>query len=157
MKIEYITGSILDSKEKYIVNQTNCITKKALGLSDSIFKKFPYADIYTSRAEDNHVDKPGKIIVCGDGRSNRYIINLLGQYYPGKPKHKNDTYEMRKKWFIDCLDEIIKINKLDSIAFPYKIGCGLAGGDWKEYLDMLTTFSNKTIAKVYIYQRPEDL
>lgn len=156
MKIKYITDDIIKSKEKYIVHQTNCVTTYGKGLSELIFTKYPYADIYTKRKDKNTTDTPGKIIIRGNGTSERYIINLMGQYYPGKPTKELDTYKSRKKWFKDCLDDLLKIDKLESIAFPYKIGCGLAGGVWSEYLEMLEEFADETEAKVYIYQRKGD-
>ena len=46
----------------------------------------------------------------------------------------------RQGWFQDCLDAIGKLN-LKSVAFPYDIGCGLAGGKWARYDDMLQKFA----------------
>jgi len=70
---------------------------------------------------------------------------MIAQRYPGQPKWSNDTAELRKKWFLACLSDIrnyMHENNLKSLAFPYKIGCGLAGGDWKTYLEMLETFGD---------------
>lgn len=49
-----------------------------------------------------------------------------------------------------CVEENIK-----SVAFPYMIGCGLAGGNWETYLGMITDFQ-KTYAdvSVVIYKLP---
>lgn len=49
------TGDLLRSTEKYICQQCNCTTRRALGLSAAMFKKFPYANVYKSNA----VRKPG--------------------------------------------------------------------------------------------------
>jgi len=38
------------------------------------------------------------------------------------------------------------------IGVPYKIGCGLAGGNWDKYHDMLLSFSNKIDCKVKVYK-----
>jgi hypothetical protein len=89
--------------------------------------------------------------VKGNGKDDRFVINLMGQYSPGKVT-KNETAEMREKWFTDCLNEILKIHDLESIGFPYNIGCGLAGGDWKNYYEMIEQFAEKTKAVVTIYQ-----
>jgi hypothetical protein len=37
----------------------------------------------------------------------------------------------------------MKLKKLKSIAFPEKMGCKLAGGNWKIYLELLENFSQK--------------
>ena len=66
---------------------------------------------------------------------------MYAQLFPGKPKN-GDTYEQRKKWFSVCLQKIGKAKGIEkSIAFPYKIGCGLAGGDWTDYLRMIKKFA----------------
>ena len=40
-------------------------------------------------------------------------------------------------------DEIRKqLPDLKSIAFPFQIGCGLAGGDWNVYLNETERFAN---------------
>ena len=79
----------MDATEKYIVHQTNATTNQAGGLAHYIFKKFPYANTYISRPQPykptGGVDFPGNIQIMGDGKNERFVINLIGQYYPGKP------------------------------------------------------------------------
>jgi len=54
---------------------------------------------------------------------------------------------MRLQWFKQCLAEIEKvIRDTDVVAFPYNIGCGLAGGDWAQY------FAQRINAKVVVYK-----
>ena len=50
---------------------------------------------------------------------------------------------MRQTWFLKCLDKIIHISDLKSIAFPYRIGCGTAGGSWKWYQQQLEKLAVK--------------
>lgn len=158
--IEIITGDIFDAKEKYICHQTNCITKRSAHLAKDIFNKYPYADIYSGRIEP---DKPGTIIVRGNGVDQRYVINLLGQYYPGKPKYPNsslDGVQVRERYFHQCLLRVAQINDLESVAFPWRIACGAAGGTWAHYLGTITNFANyveeKYGVKVAIYRREGD-
>jgi len=148
MKVKVIEGAdILASCTKYIAHQVNCKSTGSKGLSQAMFKKYPYSNVYT----DGTVRIPGHIIVRGDGEDTRYVINMVAQFYPGKPTLSPfDSPETRLKWFKTCLDEILEIKDLESIAFPYKIGCGLAGGDWSEYLKLIEDFAQKTEAEVYI-------
>jgi hypothetical protein len=96
-------GNILDSKETYIAHQCNCITENPAGLSLEMFRKFPWADIYRERSSiKSRKDKPGNIIVKGNGKDERFVINMLAQNYPGKPK-TYETLSMRKTWFKQCL------------------------------------------------------
>ena len=44
------------------------------------------------------------------------------------------------------------LENLESIGFPYKIGCGAAGGNWNIYFNLLKMFANKVDAKVKIYK-----
>jgi hypothetical protein len=151
--IKIITGSIFAATEKYICHQCNCVTKRAAHLSKDMFQNFPYADVYTGRVTPN---TPGTIDIKGNGIDQRYVINMFGQYYPGEPRlpeSEIDGYQSREKYFHRALLKIAKIPDLDSIAFPWKIGCGAAGGDWTYYLGTLENFAKyRQDTKVVIYQ-----
>lgn len=134
-------GNLLESDAQYIVHQSNCVTNKAKHLAESVFNAFPYANIYKPRLQGNYRDKPGTIIVRGNGTDKRFVIALLGQYYPGSSKYNNDSYEKRFAWFTQGLDEIGKIPGLKSIAFPARIGCGAAGGNWDDYYNAIKDFA----------------
>ena len=133
-------GNLLDATEEYIVHQCNCKTNYPKGLSKEMFKKFPSANDY----KDNIKRKPGTIKVHGR------VINLFGQKYPGKPR-SYETKEQRIEWFKQGLDEIKKL-KPNSLAFPYQIGCGLAGGEWDEYYKILKKLENDLGILVVIYK-----
>lgn len=165
--IEIIVGDLLEAPEQYIVHQTNCVTTKGGGLAHFLFAKFPHADVYASRTpEDCDVktlrDKPGSIIVSGNGQDERYVINLMGQLYPGGfwDDMPEDSEEARHKFFYNGLLRIAKLKDVKSIAFPWKIGCGIAGGNWEYYygvLENFATYMKDTYGtKVVIYQRPGD-
>lgn len=157
--IEVITGSLLDATEKYIVHQANCVSHYAAGIAAAIYDKFPHSDIYTKRMQP---DEAGNIVICGDGQSQRYVVNLLGQYYPGSYDNKSptDTEQMRQKYFHSALLKLAKVPNLESVAFNYLIGCGIAGGNWEYYLGTLNNFEKYVNSnfgtKVVIYQREED-
>ena len=155
--IEIINGSIEFSKEQYIAHQTNCTTwGRASGVAATIFALYPWSDCYKNRGRNN--SQFGTSDVCGNGDDQRYVINMHAQYYPGKPSSifEFDSANARVNAFIDCLDRIMLIDNLTSIAFPVRIGCGLAGGDWQTYYDRLETFDymmhGKAIIKLYDYR-----
>ncbi len=150
--INVIKGNILYAKDKYIVHQTNCCTINAKGLAKDLFKKYPWANIYKNR--ENKHSTPGTIEIssavnipmgCRDisGRTSanvkdKIIVGLMGQYYPGKANY-SDTVENRQQWFKSGLLKLSELLKPgDTVAFPYKIGCGLAGGDWNTYMNIIT-------------------
>lgn len=165
--IEIVTGDLLDSKEKYIGHQCNCLTQNSAGAAKAIFDKWPHANTYQKRGRDSegknaHIDSPGTIDIMGDGKDKRYVINMYAQYYPGKPKYPNSNLDgtlVRQINFHRCLLLVAKIQDLESIAFPYKIGCNLAGGDWEYYLGTITNFAkylDPKGVKVKIYHREGD-
>jgi O-acetyl-ADP-ribose deacetylase (regulator of RNase III) len=156
--IEIISGDILFAKEKYIAHQCNCVSKNAGGVAWAIFDKYPYSNVYANRIEPS---KMGTIDIRGNDIDQRYIINMFAQYMPGTPIDSTsifDSANIREKSFYHCLLRIVKIPDLHSIAFPYKIGCGLAGGNWTNYLGNLNNFSeHKQNVRVVIYKRDEDI
>jgi hypothetical protein len=48
-----------------------------------------------------------------------------------------------QKFVATYLDQLALLRDLRSIAFPYGIGCGLAGGNWKDYSKLLEAFAEK--------------
>jgi O-acetyl-ADP-ribose deacetylase (regulator of RNase III) len=172
--LKVIKGDLLESKEKYIVHQTNCCSTGAGGLAYYLFKKFPYADVYSCRDRSMHLgwstdeigsrpavehDQPGTIIIRGNGKDQRYVVGVMGQYYPGGPgygKHRDiDGPIVRQRYFHQALWELAQIENLESVAFPYGIGCGLAAGDWEVYFKILNNFADYLSGKVdvVIYQK----
>lgn len=151
-----LRGDILDSDAQYIAHQTNCVSLDSAGLARKLFDRFPYADVYALRVPGERA-QPGTVVVSGDGSALRYVIHMMGQVYPGKPKYpdsETDGVRARKVYFHSCLKQIAAIPDLNSVAFPYGIGCGLAGGDWGFYFDQLEKFAAhlKGRATVQIYQ-----
>lgn len=152
--LQVITGDLLESKTKYIAHQCNCKTRKFLGIAKSIFEKYPYSNSYI----DGTKRIPGEIEIRGDGIDKRFVINLYGQLNPGKPEDyyfnpdngEGDTERARLKWMVSCLKKVSKIENLESIAFPYKMGCNLAGGNWNYYQSLLEKFSEAIDAQVFI-------
>ena len=80
---------------------------------------------------------------------------MFAQYFPGKAKRKlieNDNTIDRSKWFTSCLDQITRqLPDVKTFAFPYKIGCGLAGGNWNLYINYLEKFANFYKREVILY------
>jgi O-acetyl-ADP-ribose deacetylase (regulator of RNase III) len=157
--LKIVTGDLIQAKEKYLVHQTNCVSHFAAGIAATIFEKFPYSNIYASRMEE---DNPGDIIICGNGKDERFVVNLIGQFYPGGPSESPiDNEKIRRDYFYKGLLRLAKINNLESVAFNYKIGCGLAGGDWNWYKGTIENFAKFIYedqgATVSIYQREGDL
>ena len=142
-----IIGDILEYIDSgFIVHQCNCVTRSAKGLAKKIFDKYPEANIYS----DGTVRRSGDVIIRGR------IINLIGQYYPGKPKYKNDTREIRENNFNNALKKIqLIIPEHSKIYFPYNIGCGLAGGNWNNNFNMIKLFAKNNPKLNVVIVKPD--
>ena len=158
--INTVSGDLLDAKEP-ICQQCNCLTIKPHGLSKYISDKYSWADPYTTRPiktanTTSSPDEPGTIV---EFKNPLYPYNIvlcfMAQWCPGKPYAYNkfysstpcgseDNYSNRKKWFQECLD-ILDENNYDTVAMPYGIGCGLAGGKWVEYKQMIEECKTKIV------------
>lgn len=86
---------------------------------------------------------------------------MNSQLYPGRfnDQYDNDNQEAREGYFYQCLLRLTQVPDLESVAFPYLVGCGIAGGNWQKYKQMLDSFASnveKLGVKVVIYRRPGD-
>lgn len=142
-------GNLLDANEQYICHQCNCVTKNSKYLAQHIFTRYPYANTYKTRTSNTN---PGTIDIKGNGTNQRYIINMYAQYYPGKAKYSNDNPKVRLEWFKLCLHQIAQIKNINSVAMPFNIGCGSAGGDWNTYYKLIKEFVINNNITVVLYK-----
>lgn len=155
-KIVKIKGDLLDAKVDCILHQCNCESLTAKGLAYSIFKKYSYSHVYSKK----YIRKPGTCILCKSTNTKHpFVANLFGQFNRGKPSNNstnNDTYKQRKEWFKESLNDFVlkaKDKNIKTLGFPKGIGCGLAGGNWNDYLEMIQEFSiNNPQFKINMYQ-----
>lgn len=130
-------GDLLEAGETIIGHQVNCCGV-AGGLAESVFDKWPYAanDYY-------HVVKRiredggqgyvmlGRTQLTGTQKDGHIIANIYGQYYPGQD-YRPDVLRM-------ALESLaVKAKALNaSVALPWKLSCGICGGNWDEVLPMI--------------------
>ena len=132
--VTYKKGNLLSAKEKVIAHQVNCFGIAA-GLAGAIFKKWPTAEQDYQQLIKRVPAKSllGMAQFTGEQRDrDRHIIcNLYGQFNPGadyNPKRLEQAMEM--------LGNTARIMNW-SVALPYKLSCGIAGGDWDEVLQII--------------------
>ena len=151
MDINHVQADMLHGDDDYIVHQTNCVTSTAAGLAKRMFTDLPYSDVYKGR---EHHSCPGSIQIMGDGNERRLVVNLFGQFAPGKAKPKGiDSAANRLRYFRQGLTTLADYiaarhpEKTTSIGFPANIGCGMAGGDWTQYEKEITAFATSLYAR----------
>lgn len=153
--IKYIKDDIANTDAMWVAHQCNTTTTTSAGLAKHLFNRFPYANTYKNGFERiagtvswHGYDVPSQ---------NTGVVNLYAQIGPRKAWRVGDKRENRIKWFKECLECMVAMNKYDfieygSFAFPDHIGCGFAGGDWEnDYLPMIEDFANRIRGIVYIY------
>lgn len=144
--IKYYDGDIFTSDADIICHQVNCQGVFERGLSGQIKKMFPEVEktykILTKQWQDQAGGKTAELLgrvsaqpVKKDGRW-FLIANLYGQDDYGKSGLYTD-YKALEKAVQEIRDFVDVRNKQEKIAFPYKIGCGNAGGDWEIVKDIL--------------------
>lgn len=130
-----IDGNIFDCKEDIIVHQVNCQGVMGSGLAKQIKEKYPevFNGYYHYCKTQELKDIFGTALIC-EASDGKYVANLFGQDKYGQGLQTD--YDMFKK----ALQEIHDFAKEQnlSVALPYKIGCGLAGGDWNTVFDIIT-------------------
>jgi O-acetyl-ADP-ribose deacetylase (regulator of RNase III) len=120
-----ISGNILDIENGIICHQVNCQRVAGKGLALQIRKK--YSDWY-DKFKDTTLNLGDIMVHIPTGYPRLFIASLYSQDRYGTEKVHTDY-----RAFESCLEKINYIFSGSNICiyFPYKIGCGLAGGDWK--------------------------
>lgn len=136
MAVKIINGNLFDTTASVICHQVNCKGKMGSGVAKEIRERYPLAyeryRLLCNREKLNSSNLLGNIqwIYCNDSSTEsgiRTVVNMFAQDrygYDGKQYTNYAAFEY-------CLEKLGQfVNSESTIAMPYKIGCGLAGGDW---------------------------
>lgn len=111
-------------------HQVNCRKVMGAGVALAIRHKFPGVyECYRQKEEWKLGDC--QIVQAGD---KLYVANLAGQYNFGTDCQQT-VYSALKNAIKEAYN-FARSKNLD-LYLPYKIGCGLAGGDWKIVVDII--------------------
>lgn len=146
--IKIIESDILKSNSQFIAHQCNLKSNYARGVAEVIFNKYPAANDYKTRSKNSDAWEKMGSVICHKVEDGKFIINMFAQVFPGKAstsKDSPDSTDNREFAFKTCLNKIPKVISSynvvkPSISFPFGIGCGLAGGNWNRYYNMLEEF-----------------
>lgn len=151
--IKIVKGNILDTTKDIICHQVNCMGVMGSGLAKQIRNKYP--EVYPSYikyckgCKDNDPKNLlGEVqtIPCSDGK---IIANLFGQYRYGRDKQYTDYNALKTS-----LEGILQVAKMfnNTIAIPYNLGCGLAGGDWNIVYKIIEEVFEDYDVTIYKYE-----
>lgn len=154
--INIIKGNILNATEDIICQQVNCKGVMGAGLAKQIKEKYPevfeaYTEMYeTYKSKPKSMLGQAQMIKCND---DKFIANLFGQFNYGT-KTIQTNYEALHDAFDRLLNAVTNIEKYKgkTIAIPYNIGCGFAGGDWTIVYTIIEEIANYYNYDVTIYQ-----
>lgn len=123
-------SNLLDVTYGLVCHQTNCVGVMGGGVALAIRKKWPIVYDEYKKECDLFANNPKyllghiqDIVISND----LVVVNCFGQIYPGHNQVMTD-YDAWDKILDKLRDECSFYNL--PIHIPYKIGCGLAGGDW---------------------------
>jgi len=134
--ISYVQGNILDwsGKVDVIGHQVNCFGIMGGGLALQIKNKWPsvfnaYTNFIEGRLYAGTLTRESLLGQCQlVPTGSCFVANLFGQY-DCKPGKRQTDYTALKLSLTTLKREMLH-RGLNSVAFPARLGCGLAGGDW---------------------------
>lgn len=135
-KIKYFNGNLFDSNADVLCHQVNVYGVMGAGIAAEVRKRFPNVNKEYERfclqfkPYKNYNDILGKVVIVETNKKKtQFIANCFSQDIESKDGCLTN-YEALK----DCLNYIeswMKNKNKLTVAFPYKYGCGIAGGDWE--------------------------
>ena len=155
MKIIYKQGNIVDADEHFILHQVNCQGKMGKGVAKAIRDKWPevnreyveYCNEYKKYNLNNLLGKIQFVSVF-----NHIIINAFGQFYYGNEEQRYSNYEAVYNYLERTKDRIITCSSYRTLAIPYKMACGLGGGNWDVVLAMIKSIFKNSDIEITIYK-----
>lgn len=131
-----LEGDILLVERGIICHQVNCLGIMGGGIALEIRNKYP--ELY-SEYRKNCVDNTGLLgsVSVYTINENLKIANIFGQQNIGIGKGIRTDYDAVDKSLIE-LKKIINEDKTNlPIYFPKYMGCGLGGGNWSIYKEII--------------------
>lgn len=136
--VKIVNGDLIGASAKYICHQVNCQGVMGSGVAKQIRARWPVVFSRYKKVCDDYSDNREHLLGQVQGvriSENKIIVNIFGQLQFGKDGSEYTSFEALQQ---GCLEIAGCVKPGDTIAMPYRIGCGLGGGDWGKVLDMLT-------------------
>lgn len=155
MPVKYVNGNIFDTDCDIICHQTNCQGVMGHGIALQVKERYP--NVYErykmccEQTEDKE-DLLGTVLYLETfDKKDRCIANIFGQLNYGEGLQTN--YGKLAKGFDDIAEFAKEWNY--SVAIPYKIGCGLAHGNWEVVKELIESIFADVDCTVYRFEKNE--
>lgn len=160
MTVEIVQGDITKCDEDIIAHQTNC-QGGAGGLASALLPRGSKAleeyEEYCKQFKDDMKSLFGTVqYVKNNGK---IIANCFGQIYGGSNfspynsqffKNPNEVYSGLQS-ALSIVERDAREKNL-SVAIPYNIGCGIAGGDWNIVSRIINNIFEASPVKCVLYK-----
>lgn len=137
MIIEERNNGIIDIYTGIIAHQVNCCNKMNAGVAKLICEYYPIVKTtYHNYCNNHNIDTlfgSIQIVSINDFFS---IANIFSQKFYGNPHKTGQTYT-NMKVLTDCLKTLMGKNPDKTVYVPDHIGCGLGGGNWNEFCEIM--------------------
>ena len=152
MRIEYVTGDLLEAPETIILHGCNCQGKMGSGIAKLIRDRWPqcydiYRDYYERHLGENLL---GQIVWADVSTEDRALLigNAFTQKFCGREDIRYCSYDAIATVF-ESLNEIAQQGTIDRIALPL-IGAGLANGSWSVISSIIEASAKNYTPVVYL-------
>jgi O-acetyl-ADP-ribose deacetylase (regulator of RNase III) len=146
MITKYIVGDITQTELKYIAHGVNCQNKMGSGVARALYEKFPSVkEKYHTFCTNTRLSARLGIVQIAPVENDKTIINMFTQLNYGYDGKRYVNYAAISKCFKSLVGQIT-----EPIAIP-KIGCGLAGGDWK-FVEQLINDTVGDDLEIWVYE-----
>jgi O-acetyl-ADP-ribose deacetylase (regulator of RNase III) len=136
--MQTIIGDILNIEKGFICHQVNCLGAVG-GLAGAIAAKWPewHKHYIGTHNKQLGLVTVHPVIEQGELKKDLYIVSLYAQYGAFAGKVETNYYAFHS--CLSALKQGLDMKGKDSlqIYFPYKIGCGLGGGNWEIVSEMI--------------------
>lgn len=144
--MQVIIKDLLSIEKGILCHQTNCKGVMGAGVARQIAIKWPSVErAYIKYC--NTARHPLGTVQIVEITSDLFVANIFGQNFYGTKFGPPTNYEAVETAFRNLSKTIsaakhntfsLDIFGLD-IYIPYKMGCGLGGGNWDKYLEIITS------------------
>ena len=150
--IKYVKGNLFQADTDIIAHQVNCMGVWGAGVAKQMKAQYPlayekYVDIVKRTLGIYLLGNCQIVRIAESSIKPNTIANIFGQYNYGRDKRYTDYTAIERG--LERFHASAGITN-KSIAIPYKIGCGLGGGEWEKVKLLIEEiFSDEVVLKIY--------